>query len=401
MDHISGRVSAFCRYLRSRGFVIGLKEIEDSLRALSFVDISKREQFQLALKLVLCSSKEEQVVFDEAFQLFFVKTDKSQPSVPLLASEKPEGGGARGTATEKSAEGAAQTGCGKEGMNGSEEADSVSKQGEAEQKAADGERETAFNWLSSRTASQRPGERHVYISPSGLSKMEKAARKLVRQVQLKQARRLAAGEKGRQLDGRRTWRNSLQTGGFPIKPVWKGRSKTNARFVLLCDGSRSMSSYADQFLQFAYALTACTRHVEVFLFSTKLKRVTPQLKSGKHGQLPVLTVFENEWGGGTRIGESLFSFIQQYSARMLRKETVVFIVSDGLDTGDIACLPRAMKEIKQRTSAVVWLNPLLKINGYQPEARGMKAALPYIDIFSEAQSPEEFERLARTMTIRR
>lgn len=402
MSNLSEHVLSFCRYLRSQGFLIGLKEVEDSLRALEAIDIGEREQFYLALKIVLCSSQEEQFVFDRAFHSFFANNRSNHSLIPFLSADKQIDGrldaGMLKEQVEEHPEKAKQIGGIREGENDSAESSPASGKDESEK--AEGESGKAFRWFAAHAINKRPQERKVPISSSELQRMEKAAQNFVRRIQVKQSRRFAARKKGRKFDGRRTLRNSLQTGGFPVDPVWKGRKKTKARFVLLCDGSRSMAAYTDQFLQFAYAMTECTRHVEVFLFSTKLKRVTSQLKKGRGGQLPMLTVLENEWGGGTRIGESLCSFVQQYGSHMLRKETVIMVVSDGLDSGNIVNLPWAMKEMKQRTSAVIWLNPLLNITGYQPEARGMKAALPYIDVFSEAQSPESFQKLSRTITIR-
>ncbi|MFL0364760.1 VWA domain-containing protein [Pseudobacillus sp. 179-B 2D1 NHS] len=403
MSNLSEHVLSFCRYLRSQDFLIGLKETEDSLRALEAIDIGEHEQFRLALKIVLCSSREEQFVFDRAFPLFFANHFSNQSLVPFLSTDKQVDGRLNaGTAreqVEERSEKAAEMGDTDAKENHSVE--SAVANGKDESEKAEKEYRKAFRWFAAHAINKRPRERKVPISSSQLYHMEKAAQRFVRRIQIKQSRRFAAMKKGRKFDERRTLRNSLQTGGVPAAPVWKGRKKVKAKFVLLCDGSRSMAAYTDQFLQFAYAMTECTRHVEVFLFSTKLKRVTSQLKKGRGGQLPVLTVFENEWGGGTRIGESLCSFVQQYGSQMLRKETVIMVVSDGLDSGNIVNLPWAMKEMKQRTSAVIWLNPLLNITGYQPEARGMKAALPYIDVFSEAQNPESFQKLSRTITIRR
>ncbi|KMY55787.1 hypothetical protein AC623_19135 [Bacillus sp. FJAT-27231] len=404
VNNLSGHILSFCRYLRRKGFLVGLKEAEDGIRALHFINITDREQFRLALKTVLCSSKEEQAIFDQAFKLFFTASSRDQEKIPFLSSMQQTGREEQEDAAEEGEE--QEEALRKNGASEATEGSaghSIAAGSEEDQKkgTADKGLSKALRWLAANTTNQQAVERQVVISPTEMGKMRKAARKFVRCIQLKQSRRLTVKRKGRRFDGRRTLRASLQTGGFPVNPVWKGPKKLNAKFVLLCDGSRSMSAYADPFLQFAYALTEYTRHVEVFLFSTKLKRITPQLQKGSNGQLPVLTVFQDEWGGGTRIGESLCSFVQQYGPQMLRKETIVMIASDGLDTGSIVSLPRAMREMKQRTSAVIWLNPLLNLNGYQPEARGMKTALPYIDVFSEAQSAASFERLARMMTIRR
>ena len=124
-----------------------------------------------------------------------------------------------------------------------------------------------------------------------------------------------------------------------------------------------MSSYAYRFLQFAYALSAYAKDIEIFLFSTKIKRVTEQLLE-RGSDFPVLHQLGDSWGGGTCIGESIYSFVQDYGPFMLHRDTVVMIASDGLDAGDISRMSWSMREIQKRTAAVLWMNPLLAIEGY-------------------------------------
>jgi uncharacterized protein with von Willebrand factor type A (vWA) domain len=162
-----------------------------------------------------------------------------------------------------------------------------------------------------------------------------------------------------------------------------------------------MAPFAGRFLQFAYALTRKARRVEVFLFSTQIRRITDQLRMDGKGRLPTLTGLGMEWGGGTRIGESLERFLKDYGGCMLGKDTLVTIASDGLDTGEADRLARSMAEIRRRSAGVIWLNPLLALRGYRPETEGMKAALPHIDIFSEACDPPSFRQLAKRISYRR
>lgn len=155
-----------------------------------------------------------------------------------------------------------------------------------------------------------------------------------------------------------------------------------------------MSEYTSRFLLFAYALVQCSKNTEVFCFSTKLKRVTRQLTKNLSPN-PVVKIQGDAWGGGTRIGESISGFVRGYGSRMLTKNSVVIIISDGLEAGDIHQLRWAMQEIKRRASMVVWLNPLLTLEGYEPSAIGMKTALPYIDLFSETNDASSFQQLAQ------
>lgn len=405
MSHLPEYVVAFCRCLRQNGFLIGFKEEEDTLVALQSIDMSNQEQFHLVLKTILCSSKEEQAVFDQWFYQFF-KLEQEREDPAFLKDLRKEGKQAgqhpvkadqeRQTARGQREKAAARQGGGKGRESPGEEAAALA----AEKEPVKDSLGKALNWLAARAGGNQ-AQLTASISPSQLESMEASAKVFIKNIEIKQSRRLSINKKGTVLHGRRTMRRSLQTGGLPIKRVLTGRTKEKASFVLLCDGSRSMEAYRGKFLQFAYALAKHTRRVEVFTFSTRLRKVTEQIGEGRDGKLPTLIVQGSEWGGGTRIGESLSSFVDQYGPRLLRRDTVVMIASDGLDTGDISHLQWAMSELKRRSSAVVWLNPLLSMPDYKPEAQGMKKALPYIDIFTEAQSPEAFRQLAKQISIRR
>ncbi|MCZ2258186.1 vWA domain-containing protein [Sporosarcina sp. G11-34] len=392
-EKLSNHLLLFFRYLRDKEFLIGTKEMSDGLRALEFIDIANLQQFRLALRIVLCSSKEEQERFDEAFIKFFLNGNNSENTKEMLhflSEEKRKSDATNEVNQKKESEKNSPTNPTVSGIHQNQIANGSS--GEEQRKV--------HVWAATNIMNKEAQEIKVYVSSHQFQSMEKAAKTFVHRINLKRSRRYQVSKKGLKFDLRKTLRQSIQLGGYPIKPVWTGPVKQKANFILLCDSSRSMSSYAEPFLQFAYALTKCSNNVEVFLFSTKLRRVTDQFKKAKQGEFPVLTIVGDEYGGGTRIGESLYSFVQRYGM-YLRRNTVVLIASDGLDAGEIDQLQGAMKEIRQRTTSVIWLNPLLNIDGYEPTARGMKAALPYIDLFSGATTAKSFLKLANTISIRR
>jgi uncharacterized protein with von Willebrand factor type A (vWA) domain len=156
-------------------------------------------------------------------------------------------------------------------------------------------------------------------------------------------------------------------------------------------------------LQFARALCACSRRVNVFVFSTELRDVTREIRATlTHGG--ALSGLGEAWGGGTRIGASLATLIERDGARVLTPETVVLVFSDGLDVGEPDRLARAMRELDRRSAGVVWINPHADTGGYAPAARGMRAALPYVIALSGARDARGFEamaeRVARSARIR-
>jgi hypothetical protein len=170
--------------------------------------------------------------------------------------------------------------------------------------------------------------------------------------------------------------------------------------VLFVDGSRSMSAHARTALQVAVAMASVTMRVEVFTFSTGFRRVTREVRQAAAGEVRRLDGLHDAWAGGTSIGACLRAFLQQFGERMVGRDTVVMIASDGLDVGAPDMLRDAMQELHRRSAGVVWLNPLLETSGYEPTASGMRAARPFVDTFASVTDVEAFARLAPLMRVR-
>jgi uncharacterized protein with von Willebrand factor type A (vWA) domain len=227
-----------------------------------------------------------------------------------------------------------------------------------------------------------------------------AARSFVRRLHLGLSRRQRPARRGRRFDLRRTLRAGLQTGGEALSPRWLRRPPRAPRIVLLVDGSRSMSAYTRTALQMAVALASATMRVEVFTFSTGLQRVTDEVRRAAAGEVRRLDRLHRAWAGGTAIGTCLRDFLRRFGERMVGGETVVMIASDGLDVGMPDVLRDAMRELHRRSAGVVWLNPLLETEGYEPIAAGMSAARPYITTFASINDQAGFARLSRVVRLR-
>jgi uncharacterized protein len=227
-----------------------------------------------------------------------------------------------------------------------------------------------------------------------------AARTLVRRLQVGLSRRWRPANRGRRFDLRRTLRASLQTGGEALAPRWLRRPMMRPRLVLLVDGSRSMSASAHTALRIAVAIASVTLRVEVFTFSTALERVTTDVRRAAAGERRRLDRLAYAWGGGTSIGACLQQFVERFGERLLSRDTVVIIASDGLDVGDIETLRGAMHVLHRRAASVVWLNPLLETSGYQPTASGMRAARPFVRTLASVESAADLARLARVVRVR-
>jgi uncharacterized protein with von Willebrand factor type A (vWA) domain len=163
-----------------------------------------------------------------------------------------------------------------------------------------------------------------------------------------------------------------------------------------------MEAYSIFLLQFVHSMQNVIGRVESFVFSTSIHRVTPYFKHSRiTSALETISEEIPDWSGGTRIGESLKAFNEQEARRLVDRRTVVIILSDGLDTGQTNVLSEQMASLHFRCARLIWLNPLLGRDSYQPLARGMMAALPHVDVFAAAHNLASLEKLATTLTVPR
>ena len=198
-------------------------------------------------------------------------------------------------------------------------------------------------------------------------------------------------------DLRRTVRRALRTGGEPIDRAWRAPSERPRRVVLLLDVSGSMEPYARALLRFAHATVVArgTTRTEVFTLGTRLTRVTRELGDrDPDAALRGATSVVADWSGGTRLGLGLEEFNDRWGARGTARGAVVVVLSDGWDRGEPEHLAEQMRRLGRVAHRVVWANPLKASPGYAPLARGMAAALPYVDNFVDGHSLAALERLA-------
>ena len=239
-------------------------------------------------------------------------------------------------------------------------------------------------------------------SASELAAMEKILARLARRLATRRSRRWVAASllvRGR-VDPRRSYRRALATEGEIVRLARRERAIEEPRLVFLCDTSGSMDAHTRFLLSFVLSLRRAARKTELYAFNTELVPLTPALASGKiRLALDRLAALVPDWSGGTRIGASLAAFVADHLARVVDGKTVVVIFSDGLDRGDPALLVEALRRIRNRARKLLWLNPLLGDPDYQPTARGMLAALPFIDCFAPAFNLESLERLLPQLVV--
>lgn len=231
-----------------------------------------------------------------------------------------------------------------------------------------------------------------------LREMERLLARVVRRFAVRRSRRLVPSKRGSVVDLRRSLRRSLAHGGELVELARRERAVELPRLVVLCDTSGSMDPYSRFLLAFVLSLGKVARRTETFSFNTSLTRLTPWITSGNvRATLARFASRVEDWSGGTRIGECLREFADDYLRETVTGDTSVLILSDGLDRGDTGALHRALLRIRRRARRVIWLNPLMGDPRYRPEARGMKAALPHIDRLVPAHNIESLEALLHTL----
>ena len=361
-------VARFAGALRGRGVGVGLSDEVDAVQGLMRIDLFDRDEVCSGLRTTLKIRRRDQPVFDELFERLWAgdpqplrhvdqptrpPTDRSG-SIPRLARRDEAAPGLR----------------------------------ESDSEEADG---TLPGYSPEAVLRRKPFDQ---CSERDLAAMERLLARLVLRLATCRSRRLVPTRTRGTVDLRRSFRRLLATRGEPLSLALRSRAVEEPRLVLLCDTSGSMDSHARFLLAFVLSLRRVARRAEIFAFSTSLTRLTPWLSPRKVAlTLDRLAARVPDWSGGTRIGESLADFVARYQNEVVNAQTVVVILSDGLDRGDPAQLVRAMRAIRRRARKLIWLNPLLGDRRYRPIARGMAAALPLVDEFMPAHNLESLERL--------
>ena len=371
----SANVVSFCRWLRRHGSGLSASEQMDALRALDTIDLLEEPDFYWALRATLAKSTREQEIFDEHFRHFWYVwenadklsfRDEEEVSPPaVILDDRPR----------------------KQKYLTINDWLNNADQASEEQEAAG---YSPFEVITERDFSSFVGQ--------DLDEVAKLINEIGKSLAIRFSRRTKASQRRGPLDLRRTMRSSLRRGGDLLDLAHRQRKRQKLKLVLLCDVSKSMDLYSRFLIQFLYAFQSVYRRIETFVFSTSLHRVTEVLRSEELDEaLDQLAEQVPDWSGGTKIGESFAGFVEQYSLSLLDLGTVVLIISDGWDTGDVDLLAESMRVIKARSRSVIWLNPLMGNPDYQPSTQGMLAALPHIDILASAHNLNSLRRLVRQL----
>jgi uncharacterized protein len=375
-DQVLAHVAGFGRVLRGAGLEVGPSRIQDALLALDAVDISCRDEVYWALRCTFVSRAADIEAFDKAFAGLHEDT-VSAPEADSTATPEQLAQDADSQATaEREREGAAP--------------DAPVPEDDDGQEAPAGMRWSAVERL-----------RELDFARYTDAELRRAARlveRIAAAVPLRRSRRLRSAGQGHTFDKRRTLRSAMRTDGYPVTCFWRERRLVPRKLVFVVDVSGSMEPYARAMLMFLQAAVRAGRTVEGFTFGTRLTRVTREL-SGRDPDraIAAATRVVPDWAGGTRIGPNLKALNDAFGRLGLIRGSVVVIVSDGWERGDISSLLEEMQRLRRSAHTIVWVNPLAGEPGYEPLAKGMAAALPYVDRFLPGHNLRSLEALAEVL----
>jgi uncharacterized protein len=369
-QHAATRLAAFLRTLRDNAFAVGLQEGQDAATLIAAGYAERPELLRSAFKHLFAARKTDWDAFDGIFDAFWRGRRVRSRSITQGTSKAANNPSLK----------TLQTGA-------SQRADDISDQvlsddGPFGDQTGEGRREGA-----SIAENLADVDFRNLAAPEQIAQAHEAAAQLARVMRTRLTRRELARWRGARLDLRRTIHANISHGGVPINLVHRQRKEKPLRLVVLLDASGSMSMYTGVFIRFIHGVLDEFREAEAFLFHTRLAHVSDAMKERDPARaLDRLSVMAQGAGGGTRIGECLQTFNRWHARRVIHLRTCVMIVSDGYETGDAALLGREMASLSKRCRRIVWLNPMMGWEGYAPEANGIKAALPHVDLHAPANT---------------
>lgn len=374
----------FARTLRKAGLPVGPGRVIEAIKAVECAGLQRRDDFYWTLHSVFVNRHDQWPLFDQAFHIFWKNPDILKKMMDMMLPT---------TFLDKAS---------------SDEADEISKrvsQALAPSQAPDsdeddGGEEVEIN--AELTASSREilqEKDFEDMSVEELEEAKKAMKNLKLPIREVKVRRLKTDHRAGRVDMRRTLRAALRSGGATIPLRYKSQVKRHPPLVVLCDISGSMSQYSRMLLHFMHALTNDRDRVYTFLFGTRLTNVTRYMRyRDVDDALDALGDDVEDWSGGTRIGTTIAEFNKYWSRRVLGQGAVVLFISDGLDRDETDLLGPEMERLHKSCRQLIWLNPLLRYEGFEPKARGIKAILPHVDIFRTVHNLKSLHDLSEILS---
>jgi len=388
---LSHNIAHFARALRRAGLPIGPGRVIDAIRAVEAAGFTERVDFFWTLHACFVSRPEQRAVFEQVFRLYWRDPQYLEHMMSLMLPA------VRGVQEDRLAD-AAEKRAAEALLDGN--APDLPDTG------VDEEGGEQIEIDATATMSHEERLKTLDFEQMTVAEVAEAKRMLARlslPVKPLATRRMVAAVAGRRIDARRTLRDALRQGGEVTRLSRRAAGERWPNLVVLCDISGSMSQYSRLVLHFVHAVANRKgqgwARVHAFTFGTRLTNITRHLRNRDvDAALKAAGAEAQDWSGGTRIGACLRAFNRDWSRRVLGQGAVVLLITDGLDRDDSGALSAEMQRLHLSCRRLIWLNPLLRWEGFAPRASGIRAMLPHVDAFRSSHSVASLEALGAAIS---
>jgi uncharacterized protein len=377
-------VVKFSRFLHDAGVNVNSSNLMDLCRSFSYIDIINKDEFYETAKCTLISNRDSLDIFDAAFRQYW---DQFQ----LPTSEEAVAGDEEDDSDQND----------REDQPGSQQ---QNESGELKNDASDDQNSSESDPEQSGFSDRELLMKKDFgtMSEAEIEKAKDIVSDLIAVLVNRKSKRFSPTKKAGSFDFRRMYRHSMPYGEYCMKLYYKNHPLKKTRLLLFCDVSGSMERYSRFLIQLIAAMTDKLADLDVALFSTRMTNFTPYLQS-KNLDALITQISEqvHDWAGGTNIGGSLHELNKNYAHKMLHSSTVAIILSDGWDRGDAKQMRSEIEILKRNVHKLLWLNPLMGRENYEPVCRGIQTALPFLDYFLPVHNLESLANVIKTLrTIR-
>jgi uncharacterized protein len=362
---VADNILFFGRVLRKAGMKVGPASVRDAIDAVIATGIGSRDDFYWTLHAVFVKRHEDHPVFDDAFRLYWKSRELIEKLISMFSPVAVD-------RSEKVKKKAGETRVSQALFEGHHK----------------NQRETQFDEVEVDARFSVSGREILrekdfgQMTAAEISEAKKEIARLSPSFKWVKTRRFTSVNAGPQLDPRRMMREAMRSGGQLILPKFREPKLVHPPLVVLADISGSMSQYSRIFLHFLHVLTEERRKVQTFVFGTRLTNITRQMRYRDPDEaLALCSAAVKDWSGGTRIGDTLAEFNRKWSRRVLGQGAEVLLITDGLERDEVANLSVEMERLSKSCRRLIWLNPLLRFDGFEAKARGVRAMLPFVDEF--------------------